>query len=72
MVPSRLFLVKTLLFVVVVVCLAGPYFTAVDLAAIAQDLDDTERRMMAEGDVESEEYKNFLKVQNSIHCNICV
>ena len=42
--------------------LAGPYFTAVDLGAIAQHLDDEERMVMAEGDLESEEYKNFLKV----------
>ncbi|XP_032220195.2 ataxin-3 isoform X1 [Nematostella vectensis] len=45
--------------------LQGPYFTAVDLAAIAQHLDEEERRRMAEGDTESEEYRKFLEQPSS-------
>ena len=40
----------------------GPYLTAVDLADIAQQLDDEEAKRMAEGDLNSEEYKKFLEV----------
>jgi ataxin-3 len=40
---------------------AGPYFTAVDLAKFARELDEDERQKMAEGDVNSDEYKTFLK-----------
>ena len=41
---------------------AGSYFTAVDLARFARELDEDERQKMAEGDVNSDEYKTFLKV----------
>ncbi|KAI8591506.1 Josephin-domain-containing protein [Geranomyces variabilis] len=42
----------------------GPYFTAVDLAEIARQLDVQEQSAMAEGNVggvETEEYQRFLK-----------
>ncbi|GAB6026863.1 Ataxin-3 [Chamberlinius hualienensis] len=41
--------------------LQGEYFTAVDLASIAQTLDDEEENRMAEGGINSESYKNFLE-----------
>jgi hypothetical protein len=43
----------------------GPYFTAVDLASIAESLDDEERQRMAEGDIESEEFQRFLQQPSS-------
>ena len=43
--------------------LQGPYFTAVDLATIAQQLDEEERRSMAEGGVHSKEYQDFVAVR---------
>lgn len=48
--------------------LQGAYFTAVDLAEIAKQLDEEETRAMAEGNVgglESEEYRKFLKEGSS-------
>ncbi|KAI1287564.1 Ataxin-3 [Halotydeus destructor] len=42
------------------VLLQGSYFTAVDLASFAQQLDDEERRQMAEAGEQSDEYKRFL------------
>lgn len=41
--------------------LQGPYFSAVDLATIAQQLDESERQTMAEGDLDSPEYLQFLQ-----------
>ncbi|EEB11731.1 Ataxin-3, putative [Pediculus humanus corporis] len=41
--------------------LQGPYFTAVDLAMHAQNLDDEERIRMAESGIDSIEYRNFLE-----------
>lgn len=43
--------------------LQGEYFTAVDLATLAQQLDDEERARMAEGDPDSEDYRAFLQVK---------
>ena len=43
-------------------CDEGAYFSAVDLASIAQSLDEDERQRMAEGDVNSPEYLNFIQV----------
>ncbi|KAJ3402299.1 Ataxin-3, partial [Chytridiales sp. JEL 0842] len=40
--------------------LQGPYFTAVDLSTIAQDLDQQELNAMAEGGLESDEYQKRL------------
>lgn len=40
----------------------GPYFSAVDLATIAHQLDESERQTMAEGDLDSPEYLQFLQV----------
>ena len=45
----------------------GPYFTAVDLADIARQLDEDERDRMAEGDVTSNDYQEFLKVQQGFY-----
>ncbi|XP_073233239.1 ataxin-3-like isoform X2 [Porites lutea] len=45
--------------------LQGPYFTAVDLADIARQLDEDERDRMAEGDVTSNDYQEFLKQPSS-------
>ena len=42
--------------------LTGPYFTPIDLANFAQELDDAERERMAEGDTTSAEYLRFLQV----------
>lgn len=44
--------------------LQGPYFTAVDLAMHAQNLDDEERIRMAESGVDSLEYRTFLEVRS--------
>ena len=45
--------------------LQGAYFTAVDLAEIARELDEDERRTMAEGGMQSHEYQQFLQVSCS-------
>lgn len=42
--------------------LQGPYFTAVDLADIARQMDEEERKRMAESGVDSEDYQRFLEV----------
>ena len=44
--------------------LTGPYFTPIDLANFAQELDDAERERMAEGDTSSAEFLRFLQVFN--------
>ncbi|XP_076247934.1 ataxin-3 homolog [Calliopsis andreniformis] len=41
--------------------LQGPYFTAVDLADIGRQMDEEERKRMAESGVDSEDYKLFLE-----------
>nr|XP_008987199.2 ataxin-3-like protein [Callithrix jacchus] len=41
--------------------LQGEYFTAVELASIAHQLDEEERMRMAEGGVTSEDYRAFLQ-----------
>ena len=41
---------------------SGPYFTPVDLAQHAFELDEAERQTMAEGDINSEEYVRFMNV----------
>ncbi|KAJ7384976.1 Ataxin-3 [Desmophyllum pertusum] len=45
--------------------LQGPYLTPVDLADIATQLDEDERERMAEGDVTSQDYQEFLKQPSS-------
>ncbi|XP_028409917.1 ataxin-3-like isoform X2 [Dendronephthya gigantea] len=47
--------------------LQGPYFTAVDLAQHAVALDEAERQMMEEGDVNSDDYVKFMNVINNVH-----
>jgi len=42
--------------------LQGNYFTAVDLADIAKQLDESERQQMAEAGTDSAEYRRFLQV----------
>jgi hypothetical protein len=42
--------------------LQGPYFSAVDLADIGRQLDESERQQMAEGGTETEGYQHFIKV----------
>uniref|UniRef100_T1J0L3 Ataxin-3 homolog n=1 Tax=Strigamia maritima TaxID=126957 RepID=T1J0L3_STRMM len=37
------------------------YFTAVDLATLAQQMDEAERQRMAEASIHSEEYRRFLE-----------
>uniref|UniRef100_UPI00358F560F ataxin-3-like isoform X2 n=1 Tax=Myxine glutinosa TaxID=7769 RepID=UPI00358F560F len=41
--------------------LQGPYFTAVDLSALAFQLDEAERQRMAEGGISTDEYCHFLQ-----------
>ncbi|XP_060581559.1 ataxin-3-like [Ruditapes philippinarum] len=41
--------------------LQGPYFSAVDLADIGRQLDESERQQMAEGGTETEGYQHFIK-----------
>ena len=43
-------------------CLLGPYYTAVDLADFAKQLDEAERERMQEGDVNSQDYLKFMQV----------
>lgn len=40
--------------------LQGEYFTAVDLAALAQQIDEQERETMAEGGLNSDDYQRFV------------
>uniref|UniRef100_T1JKM8 ubiquitinyl hydrolase 1 n=1 Tax=Strigamia maritima TaxID=126957 RepID=T1JKM8_STRMM len=41
--------------------LQGEYFTAVDLATLAQQMDEAERLRMAEAGINSQEYRQFLE-----------
>ncbi|XP_042630521.1 ataxin-3 [Cyprinus carpio] len=41
--------------------LQGEYFSPVELSSIAQQLDEEERMRMAEGGVQTEEYRTFLQ-----------
>ncbi|KAK7867534.1 hypothetical protein R5R35_009430 [Gryllus longicercus] len=41
--------------------LQGSYFTAVDLATLAQQMDDEERLRMSESGVDTEDYRKFLE-----------
>lgn len=45
--------------------LQGAYFTAVDLASFAASLDNAEREHMAEGDVNSPEFLQFMREPSS-------
>eukprot|EP00058_Branchiostoma_floridae_P024762 XP_002610252.1 hypothetical protein BRAFLDRAFT_126822 [Branchiostoma floridae] len=45
--------------------LQGEYFTAVDLASFAQQLDEAERERMAEGGTTTAEYQHFLQQPSS-------
>ncbi|CAG9761645.1 unnamed protein product [Ceutorhynchus assimilis] len=45
--------------------LQGPYFTAVDLGTLANRLDEEEREQMAEGGLDSEDYRKFLQQPSS-------
>lgn len=49
--------------------LQGPYFTPVDLATLAQQMDDEERIRMAESGVDSDDYRRFLEVKRKY--NFC-
>ena len=42
--------------------LQEPYFTAVDLATLAQQMDEAEHSTMLEAGVDSEEYRRFVQV----------
>ncbi|XP_046390277.1 ataxin-3-like isoform X1 [Ischnura elegans] len=41
--------------------LQGPYFSPVELASLAQQMDDEERKRMAESGVDSDDYRKFLE-----------
>jgi ataxin-3 len=43
--------------------LQGQYFSPVELADIAQQLDESEREQMAVGGLQTEEYRRFMKVK---------
>lgn len=45
--------------------LQGPYYTAVDLATLAEQLDQEERRRMAEAGEQSDEYRRFINQPSS-------
>ncbi|GIX91315.1 ataxin-3 [Caerostris extrusa] len=45
--------------------LQAPYFTAVDLAALARQIDEQERSQMAEGGLQSEDYRKFVQQPSS-------
>ncbi|KAL1516674.1 hypothetical protein ABEB36_000555 [Hypothenemus hampei] len=45
--------------------LQGPYFTAVDLGTLANRLDEEERAQMAEGGIDTEDYRKFLQQPSS-------
>ncbi|KAF8796909.1 Ataxin-3 like protein [Argiope bruennichi] len=47
--------------------LQAPYFTAVELATLARQIDEEERSQMAEGGVQSEDYRKFI--QSAYICN---
>ena len=42
-------------------CLLGPYFSAVDLAKHARDLDEAEKTTMAEGGFDTAEFIKFME-----------
>ena len=46
--------------------LQGPYFTAVDLAELGRQVDETERQQIAEAGLQSQEYRRFLEVISNI------
>ncbi|KAL8622938.1 hypothetical protein ACOMHN_027059 [Nucella lapillus] len=46
--------------------LQNQYFTAVDLAHLAQNLDEQERQHMLEGGIDSCEYQHFLEGQSGV------
>lgn len=50
--------------------LQGEYFTAVDLAQLAQQIDEEERHRMAEGGENREEYQRFIEVCIQLILNI--
>ena len=50
------------------VLLQGSYFSAVDLADIGRQLDETERNTMAEGGVDTQEFRSFLNVSETQDC----
>lgn len=56
---------KSLTLLYFLTLLLGPYFTPVELAALGQSLDDEEQLRMAEGDINSEEYRRFLQQPSS-------
>lgn len=41
--------------------LQGPYFTPVDLATLAEKMDDEERLRMAESGIDSDDYRRFIQ-----------
>lgn len=43
--------------------LQGPYFSAQDLGAIAQEFDERERALMREAGVESEDFLKYMAVR---------
>lgn len=45
--------------------LQGAYFTAVDLGSLASRLDEEEREQMAEGGIDTEDYRTFLQQPSS-------
>ncbi|KAK9789207.1 hypothetical protein WJX73_000078 [Symbiochloris irregularis] len=44
--------------------LQGPYFSEIDLAQIAAELDALERSVMAEGGLEASDYLNFMAMES--------
>ena len=55
-------------------CLSGPYFTAIDLANFARELDEDERMRMAEGGLDSPQYLRYFiflsSVVHNLYCNL--
>ena len=52
--------------IILSLCYIGSYYTAVDLADIAHQLDEAEHSRMAEGDHQSVEYLTYLQVWSII------
>ena len=50
----------------------GPYFTAVDLANFARELDEDERIRMAEGGLDSPQYLRYCILYRHTHCLVVV
>ena len=44
----------------------GPYFTPIDLANFARELDEAERQRMAEGDTQSVEFLKYMQVYSEL------